>query len=921
MAYSNAIFYLDYENGSDAARTTISDIVFSNPSEDIVLGTKVGHGLVTGAVITISGCTQAYANSTWKVTRIDDDTFTLDSASWSSFNGADVTGNAVPFGGSSWADAWKTITSSGVSASRVAPGDTVRVAKSPDPVSLGTTGAWTCCPNTLPSAVSITSSTNASPIQINKTGHGLVTGDIIYIQDHTTNLTANGTWIVTRVDDNSFTLDGSVGVGAGASGTFTKIPWHCVVLGASSVQTITRCEQAWVAANSATVTLDVTQYKEGDASMKCVKASPANSTLYAYFATGTLDLSGYQKLSFWIYNATAITANQWSIYLCSDTAGATVVDTIAIPAIPSVNKWVCLTLVGDNANFGSAIQSIALYSGSSAGSTSGIYLDNIIACTTDGLNLQSLISKNSAAHGGTEPFFAIQSISEDGTVVRLDNTPTTLASANLTTRGGGYSGVTETVTTYKRETIKTDLVASNLNIIDVQDSGTDGDLISYEGGYNTSSSLQDGETYFDGLNGFGIGLYQTNKSYFSFNYFSFYRYGSGISFTGGHHITLNNIGNINSNLGWAFTTSGSYAVTLNNLISCSNNAAYGIIWAYGSYNFTVGTISHCSNNTGTGFALFSGVYNITVEALSYANNNTANGIMFSASTTNRFELISNACFNAQGINSTSHGNWFDEITNIKYNTNGIYAPAVDSNYFGLISNCNYNTSSGLYFAGGNKNTFRSVSLVGNGGNTIYLTSGSNNRFYNVTTSGNTGYIFTVTRGTNYVRNAVIAEASIVTGAEAYADCRLCFEKLNGTAGNNYIYSDSGYITSVATDRSGGTGIMWKMFITAAARNAVYPLTLSIAKIAVVANKLVMVKAWVKKDHATNVKAKLNCPCGQLSGLTTDTSAVKANDTDWEELTVTFTPTEAGVVEIEVSAEYVAGNSQVYVEDMTITQES
>src|SRR3990170_3604485 len=110
MSYTNAIFYLDYVSGSDTARTTLSGVVFSNPSADIVLGTKVGHGLVTGAVITVSGCTQAYANSAWKITRVDDDTFTLDTASWASFNGADVTGDAVPFGGMNWADAWRTIT-------------------------------------------------------------------------------------------------------------------------------------------------------------------------------------------------------------------------------------------------------------------------------------------------------------------------------------------------------------------------------------------------------------------------------------------------------------------------------------------------------------------------------------------------------------------------------------------------------------------------------------------------------------------------------------------------------------------------------------------------------------------------------------------------------------------------------------------
>ena len=51
-------------------------------------------------------------------------------------NGADAND------GSTWALAWKTITS-GATAARIAPGDIIRIAKSPAPASLGTTGIWT----------------------------------------------------------------------------------------------------------------------------------------------------------------------------------------------------------------------------------------------------------------------------------------------------------------------------------------------------------------------------------------------------------------------------------------------------------------------------------------------------------------------------------------------------------------------------------------------------------------------------------------------------------------------------------------------------------------------------------------------------------------------------------------------------------
>lgn len=79
----------------DTTTTTLTDVVFDNPSADVVRGTKAAHGLSTGTIIVVSGCTQAYANATWTITVVNSSTFTLDSASWASFNGADVTGDAA----------------------------------------------------------------------------------------------------------------------------------------------------------------------------------------------------------------------------------------------------------------------------------------------------------------------------------------------------------------------------------------------------------------------------------------------------------------------------------------------------------------------------------------------------------------------------------------------------------------------------------------------------------------------------------------------------------------------------------------------------------------------------------------------------------------------------------------------------------
>ena len=80
--------------------------------------------------------------------------------------------------------------------------------------------------------VVVTSSTDATPIVVTATSHGLVTGDLVQIFGHTTNIAANGIFRVTKVDANSFSLQvrntganivGSGG-GAGADGVMIKAP-------------------------------------------------------------------------------------------------------------------------------------------------------------------------------------------------------------------------------------------------------------------------------------------------------------------------------------------------------------------------------------------------------------------------------------------------------------------------------------------------------------------------------------------------------------------------------------------------------------------------------------------------------------------------------------------------------------------------
>lgn len=139
MAYTNGVFFIDLYSGSDTARTALTSCVASNPSGSVTSIAKTGHGLTTGAVVDLTAFT-AWLNGAWKITVTDANNFTLDDATWQTT--ADPNGTVTPRGGSSWADAWRTITS-GATATRIQPGDEIRVSKTPDPVSLGQSATFT----------------------------------------------------------------------------------------------------------------------------------------------------------------------------------------------------------------------------------------------------------------------------------------------------------------------------------------------------------------------------------------------------------------------------------------------------------------------------------------------------------------------------------------------------------------------------------------------------------------------------------------------------------------------------------------------------------------------------------------------------------------------------------------------------------
>jgi hypothetical protein len=169
-----------------------------------------------------------------------------------------------------------------------------------------------------------------------------------------------------------------------------------------------------------------------------------------------------------------------------------------------------------------------------------------------------------------------------------------------------------------------------------------------------------------------------------------------------------------------------------------------------------------------------------------------------------------------------------------------------------------------------------------------------------------------------LRNFTINETTEVSGFTAYGDSRVYSENHDGTANNVQIFCDGGLISKQSSVVHGSASHAWKFSPTSTNRSQYYPLNLPIAQIAVAASALVTVKAWMRRSN-TGLTGKLVCKGGQLAGVASDvSSSITAIADTWEQITVSCTPSESGVLEIE--AQFYGGTTyNGYVSDLEITQ--
>jgi len=349
-------------------------------------------------------------------------------------------------------------------------------------------------------------------------------------------------------------------------------------------------------------------------------------------------------------------------------------------------------------------------------------------------------------------------------------------------------------------------------------------------------------------------------------------------------------GTFNNRYGYGLYMTGKSYTNLGKLNFLRYN--YGIYYT-GSSNNNIITSATCNSNN-YGIYYYSGSSNTITSAT--CNSNT-NGIYYGSSSSNN--TITSATCN-------SNGNY------------GIYYNSSSSNNTITSATCNSNSYGIYYYSGSTNNTITSATCNSNNTNGIYYSSSSNNNIYSLSTSGNSSGSIYIDNSNNICHNATIAESTKVAfGTAYYTDTR---QYINNLGGYSYVYSNYATANSQAAS-AGGTGKEWKFAITDAERNDKYPFYIPIARVAVGSSGKVTVKVYFKKS-GTGIAGALRCRYGQItwSDAAQDIIVTCPNDTSRNQVTLEFTPTAAGVVEIEAGAWYTgATNQTVIIDDIEISQ--
>ena len=188
----------------------------------------------------------------------------------------------------------------------------------------------------------------------------------------------------------------------------------------------------------------------------------------------------------------------------------------------------------------------------------------------------------------------------------------------------------------------------------------------------------------------------------------------------------------------------------------------------------------------------------------------------------------------------------------------------------------------------------------------------------LTTSSNSGGVSTTTGGVLLLDNPSISEATkYTTGATDFS--RIQVSRHGGDDTDHRIYECNALISQKETTTVHSPATYGKKHSPASFHISARPFIEEHGAIAVNSGTLFTFSIWVRRS-STNVGAKLILRGGQL-GSTTQTATASAGANTWEELTVSFTPDDRGMVVVELQSYQISGSGDVFWSDTSGTTQA
>ena len=788
---------------------------------------------------------------------------------------------------------------------------------------------------------------------------GWNTGDIIVIAYHNApaGQNLNGPWRLTV--DRTVSPDRGYFDGFTASSTAT-VSNHtiAVINGTANTIQLSSCpvkilastdnaRSAWTASSNVTTAIGYPSSRSNwnqygrwqvpTGSDEIALSTSTSTGKAAYFALDSAtDLSGYQQISFFFQIASGNTnlsldggGDQLiSLRLCTDTQGDTSVHTIPINnGKASSNKFIVIHKdFGSNLN--SSIQSIAIYVDNTLPSSVTFRLNNIIASkassSADSLSLNSMLGLNTTADKIWYPLGYIIDRSSYCLAV-LATWPQSRGSDGFGYYGNHcmawWSQTFNSTTIYKREQVfpkfikEGNMVGSSSND-QWSGNGSDGNNIVISGGWNDSDMTSIvGATFIRG-SGMGEGLETRDRSYIMvknlfYNAFNDHE-------LRGDNCGYDNVGFCNSNayprfygtnsqkynIIYSFGTYGygAYVQARNDSINttysdwnihwcCSGQVNARPIYIRSSYNIHwnyVNTESSCND----GFFIDTDVNDYIFETVKcgWSRSGYTFRIYDSSNRSSNIRVKNLYSYTGGGVQVYSAGAGF-QIDNYYHTIPSTYEYSRGRNF----------NESGSYCV----RTEKEATILIKGGSVM-------NRVYPQDNST----IKTI---------GVALDDSVRSGlkgtplnVQSSHNARLLCKDYDNTSGDTKNFFAKGEIYPETTTRHTASGLAWRFRPSSTGLSNA--LILDIGKVIVNSGSQVSVSVWSYASNPNNpvgfIRVKQNSDLGMTANADADSTS-NSNST-WTKITATFTPSAAGIVEIQLGAHGGSGGSH-YFDDVEITQ--